>query len=299
MGAALLAVLALRAPPDGHERGAAAQFLGRFHPVIVHVPIALMLLVPVLELAGRARERAHLRAAAGFVLGLTVATAGFVALDGWLLGRTGGYRGHLVNAHLWGGVAFTFLCVLAASLRPSTTPASPRLAAAYALALVACLGVLVWTSHQGGTLTHGEGYLTKEMPPRLRAWLGLRPPPRPPAPAPALAQTVYALRIQPILNRSCVSCHGPNKVKGGLRLDTYAGLMDGGDDDVSVVPWLPSESDLVRRITLPPDDDDFMPSNGKKILTPAEVRLIEDWIAAGASDHEPIQALSGPAPVAK
>ncbi len=48
----LLVVLLVFAPPDGRERVDLAQFLGRFHPLIVHIPIALLLLVPMLECAG-------------------------------------------------------------------------------------------------------------------------------------------------------------------------------------------------------------------------------------------------------
>jgi len=130
------------------------------------------------------------------------------------------------------------------------------------------------------------------MPARLRSWLGVSLPakPAPPTPAIAGAPTVYASRIAPLFTRSCVSCHSPAKIKGGLRLDTYAQLMDGGDDGSVIEPWLPRESDLVRRIKLPPDDDDHMPSNGKHPLSPDEIRTIERWIAAGASATQPLSS---------
>jgi hypothetical protein len=63
--------------------------------------------------------------------------------------------------------------------------------------------------------------------------------------------------------------------------------MKGGEDGTVIEPWEPQKSDLVRRITLPSDDDDAMPSNGKKPLTPDEIKLIQAWIAAGASDRQP------------
>ena len=76
-----------------------------------------------------------------------------------------------------------------------------------------------------------------------------------------------------------------------LRLDTYARLMHGGEDGAVVLPWDPAGSDLLRRLTLPPDDEDFMPHGGKKPLTSAEIRLIERWIAAGASERQPAATL--------
>jgi len=70
----LLLVLAiLEAPPDGVERGETSQFVGRFHPLAVHLPIALLLLVAVLELAGLVPSGRHLKPAAGFVLALAAA----------------------------------------------------------------------------------------------------------------------------------------------------------------------------------------------------------------------------------
>ena len=150
---------------------------------------------------------------------------------------------------------------------------------------------MAWTSHQGGELTHGETFLSDPMPGRLRLWLGL------PAPAKARpaattagpgAQTLYGARIAPIFDRSCVSCHGPAKVKGGLRLDSYDGLMAGGKGGEELVPWQPGQSEIVRRLILPPDDDDHMPNNHKNPLTTGEIQQIEQWIAAGASERQPL-----------
>ena len=61
----LLVTLLLFLPPDGVERAEWAQFIGRFHLLSIHFPIALILLVPVLEIAGRIRRFPDLRSAAG------------------------------------------------------------------------------------------------------------------------------------------------------------------------------------------------------------------------------------------
>jgi uncharacterized membrane protein len=55
-------------PPDGNERADWFQFIGRFHPLFVHFPIALFLLVPVLEIVGRSTRFAYLRLSVSFVL---------------------------------------------------------------------------------------------------------------------------------------------------------------------------------------------------------------------------------------
>jgi mono/diheme cytochrome c family protein len=247
-------------------------------------------------MGGSGGPRSHLRVTAGFVLWLAAFAAVGAAFDGWLLAWSGGYRGALVTRHLWGGIALAALCVGAGWCRRSSTHRHPegRISSrGYAVVIVALLGVLAWTSDQGGKLSHGDTFLTQYMPGRVKRWLGISAPPAPP-PAVAAAggpATVYSARIQPLFDHSCVSCHGPDKVKGGLRLDTYARLMRGGEDGPAVEPWLPAKSELVRRITLTSEDDDFMPSNNKNVLTAAEVRLIQQWIAAGASDREPLAAL--------
>jgi len=91
----------------------------------------------------------------------------------------------------------------------------------------------------------------------------------------------FARDIQPILQKSCVECHGPEKPKGKLRLDTKEGALKGGNNGVVISPGKADESDVYRRITLPADHDDVMPNKGDK-LTKAQTDLIRDWINQGA-----------------
>ena len=293
---AVLAALARFRPPNGREHAALAQFFGRFHPTIVHLPIAFLLLVLLMELAGCTRRWAALREAAAFVLGLATLSAFVAAFLGWLLAWSGGSNGPLVMQHLWSGVWLCLACVICGAVR-GRPPAG--LGAPYALALAATVALMVWTSHLGGKLSHGDTYLTEYLPARARAWVGLPPPAakvRPKAAASAVADSFYAAAIVPIFENHCIVCHGANKQKGELRLDTYDWIMRGGEDGAVIKPGDPKGSDLYRRITLPPDDDDFMPSNGKPPLKPAEVRAIEHWIATGASATAPVGNYALPAP---
>jgi cytochrome c len=95
--------------------------------------------------------------------------------------------------------------------------------------------------------------------------------------------TFYGARVHPIFTARCVNCHGADKHKANLRLDTYPGVMRGGKDGPVVQAGNAQGSDLFRRITLPANHDDFMPK-GKKALSLAEVKLIELWIGANASE---------------
>lgn len=101
-------------------------------------------------------------------------------------------------------------------------------------------------------------------------------------PALADAKIDFAKQIQPIFEKSCVKCHGPNKQKGGLRLDDKEAALKGGKDAVAIVPGDAAKSDLYRRVTLPDGSDDVMPNQGT-LLSKAETDLIRDWINQGAN----------------
>ena len=100
--------------------------------------------------------------------------------------------------------------------------------------------------------------------------------------ASAEAKVDFAKDIQPILEKSCVECHGPEKQKGKLRLDSLAALTLGGKDGAAIVAGKADQSDLYRRITLPAGNDDVMPNKGD-LLTKAQTDLIRDWINEGAT----------------
>jgi uncharacterized membrane protein len=291
-----LAVLARQMPPDGHERGEFGQFLGRFHPLLIHVPVALLLLIPAMEIAGRVPRWAHLRAAAGWILPVAVVATFVAAYDGWLLAWTTGLRGRDVSLHMWGGVMLAGACALAGWAR-SARWRGHNIPGIYPPLLALAVGLMVWTGHLGGIITHGNGSVTEKMPAGLRRMLGLAveipKETKAAAAAPAIARggpdsvepanaAYYRIHIEPLLSRSCISCHKPEKHKGGLRMDTYAQLMHGGEDGPALVPGNPKASELIRRVRLPASDDDSMPSDGDKPLTPEEIQMIERWIAAGA-----------------
>lgn len=271
-GAAVLLLLTLLifATPDGQQRGDLAQFLGRFHPLLVHLPIALLLLVPVLECVGFFQE--HLRRTAAFVLALAALAALASAGLGWLLAWSGGYEGPLVTRHMWGGVSLAATSLLCCSLRDWSRKI-------YVAALLITMGLLVWTSDQGGKLTHGETFLTERMPRTLQRWLGVQ------RKTPVDPTSFYAMRVQPIFEQKCVVCHNAQKFKGKLRLDSYDGVMQGGKDGAVIRPGEPGKSELLRRVSLAADNKDFMPAEGKPALSVAEIKAIETWIAGGATIH--------------
>jgi hypothetical protein len=105
--------------------------------------------------------------------------------------------------------------------------------------------------------------------------------------------TFYAQRVAPVLDKHCVACHGPKKQKGDLRLDSFAWLMKGGKNGAVVKAGDAKDSELHIRVTLKPDDEDFMPADSKPPLKPDEIKVLQLWIAAGASDQTPLSAIKG------
>ena len=292
--------LALFAPPDGQTRSELAQFLGDFHPLAVHLPIALLLLVPVLEIAGRSPGRRQLRASAGFVLGVAVLCAIGTPYLGWLLAWSEGFEGGFVTQHMWGGIAVATAALLCWTLRGGVTDAGALaeeqvsrypLPTAYVGLLAVTVLAVVFTGYRGGQLAHGENHLTEHMPAGLKAWLRL--PPSHSSGGAERGTTFFAIRIEPIFEQHCLLCHSQNKHKGGLRLDSYDHLARGGKDGPVIKAGDAIGSELFRRVSLDPGNEDAMPAEGKPPLVAEDRKLLELWINAGASPIVGIDAVAG------
>jgi uncharacterized membrane protein len=261
---------------DGTSHADWQQFLGRFHPLVVHLPIGLILLLPLLEIAGRIRPA--LLEAAIFVLPLSVFSCLAALILGYLLAYGSGDAGSGVVRHMWGGIALTIGVLLCAVARPLW--ASGQLRAVYPCLLACVLLLLAWTAHQGGSLVHGSNYLIEYLPGPLKRLTHVGTVQ---AKAVAYPDSFYARHIYPILDTHCVACHGDEKVKGGLRVDSYDRLMRGGKDGAVIIPGKPERSILLQRVTLPADHKNFMPSEGKPPLKLEQIAWIRAWILQGAS----------------
>lgn len=268
----LILLLPLLFPLNGRAHADWLQFLGRFHPLLVHLPIGLIVLWPLLEIGGT--ERPAFREAAGFVLQLAFATSLAAILFGLLLAYGSGEIGTTVTRHMRGGIALALELLLALTVRDAWLAGQGS--RWYFLLLTAALATLAWTAHQGGSLTHGSDYLTRYMPLGLRMLLA-------PSAVSSHPDSFFAKQIFPVLDAKCVACHGTNKEQGGLRLDSYESLMAGGKDGIVIAPRNPDGSLLLQKVTLPPSDPHFMPAEGRTPLTPDEISTIRAWVKAGAS----------------
>jgi uncharacterized membrane protein len=255
-------------------------FAGRFHPLVVHLPIGFLILAVLAQLATRRPKFHPLKPFLKHLWGLGTISAALAVLFGYLLSLSGDYDENTLFWHKWSGVAvlvFSIACYYISKQKQDKLNI-PK----WALVILAT-GTMIYTGHLGGNLTHGQTYLLEYAPNPVRSVAGL-PPKIEPRPQVAVLDSadVYLDLISPIMNRKCVSCHNPGKKKGDLLLTTYANIMKGGENEEVIIPQDVDASDLFRRITLPEDHDDFMPSEGKRPLSNQEVAIIEWWISSGA-----------------
>ncbi len=263
------------------------QFFGHLHPLLVHLPIGLIILLAILEWLARYRRFKNANASARFILALAVPLALFTALCGWLLSLGGAYGDRLLQLHKWTGIGTAAACVLAGLFYRLD------LKRLYRVCLFSTMIVLVITSHFGGSLTHGSDYLVRYAPKPFLALFGKRQTEKQVRNIPEMQ--AFADVIQPILQQDCVVCHGPEKSESELRLDSGAELLKGGKSGPVVVAGKSAESTLLKRLRLPLHEKEHMPPEGKPQPAPDEISLIQWWIDAGAPADKRIALLKPPA----
>jgi mono/diheme cytochrome c family protein len=97
----------------------------------------------------------------------------------------------------------------------------------------------------------------------------------------AADQVDYSKEIKPLLSQNCVQCHGPTTQKGGLRLDTAAAALKGGQDGPAIIPGQGAKSLLVQALLGSADGIHRMPLK-KDPLPPGQILRIQLWVDQGA-----------------
>lgn len=286
-GLILLAILALLAfagtPSEETPLFWGWQLIGRFHPILVHFPVVFFpLLFAAFLFRGRLKDSYppvfQVLLAASLFLGV------LAVLSGYMLYQAGGYSGDLIQQHRWGA---TILVALATVFWISW-PWAQKLAQGSQIGLAA-MGlmnvILLLTGHWGGSLTHGEAFLTEVIPQQEEpVWAESVSDPD--------SLPVYQAVVAPILEKKCLSCHNPHKKKGGLDMSTWQMLLEGGKSGKQMFhPTAPDSGELLVRMLLPGEVDEHMPPTGKPQLNPAELGLINSWIRHGADPRMQLASL--------
>jgi uncharacterized membrane protein/mono/diheme cytochrome c family protein len=246
------------------------EFIGRFHPVLVHLPIGILLVGLFLQfLAGRKKYQIS-NDVIKIVMLCGMATAIISCITGYMLSLNGDYEGNTVALHMWMGIAVAacsmLLCVKVINGQNDSTQR---------MASVALFVLILLTGHLGGSLTHGSNYLTA-------ALFNQKPDTVAAKPIKNVQEVqAYSGLVQPLLQARCNSCHGPQKQKGGLRMDNLGFLFKGGKDGQVINPGNASHSELFKRLLLPKDDEHHMPPRQKPQLDEQQIALLRWWIDHG------------------
>lgn len=254
-----------------------STFIGRLHPVVVHLPIGFLLLGALFALASRRSSFAALKPAAAPAFAAGTLAAVVAIITGYIRSRAGDYDEDLLATHQWMAYITTIVSALAWLLaRPRQ---SERVSKTRWLTPVISLVVVLlvsFTGHLGGSLTHGEDYLTMDADPQ-----------------PVTSRTqdinqamVFKDLVQPILDDKCGTCHGSTRKKGKLSFANYALLLKGGKHGEVVKAGNAGESELMKRVSLPPTDKKFMPADDKPPLTAAEYRILHWWVQSAFAKQD-------------
>ena len=240
------------------------QAFGRLHPVMLHLPIGLLLVTTLLIFARRFFEGASLNDLISFLLHFTALTASFTTIMGLLLSLEGTFSADQLQLHKWLGVVLSFLCWSLLLVESKINLLKP-------LSSVGVI-VLVFTGHFGASLTHGEDYV----------FAPLRSDDLRVARVITDSTPVFSATIEPIFESKCYGCHNNKKAKGNLILTSLESMTKGGKNGDLWKPGDATHSLLVKRVSLPLEDEDHMPPKDKAQLTEDEIYFISQWIETGA-----------------
>lgn len=237
----------------------------RFHPLIVHLPIGLLLFALIMEVLKRGAKQKKYDSAIQLCLLLGAVTAVFAAISGWGLAAEGGYEKVSLFRHRWLGITVAIGAVL--------TYWSYRFGGSsfrkiYPVLLLITNSALILAGHFGGVMTHGANYLFATSQEHKKV-------------ANIAEADVYEVIVAPILAQKCLSCHKATKSKGELRLDGPAYILAGGESGPVFDKMEAAKSRLLERIHLPMSADEHMPPEGKPQLSANELSLLRWWIENG------------------
>lgn len=263
------------------------EFLGHFHPVIVHLPIGVLLVAILLQwLSGKEKYKGVKQAIAPILLFGSIAAI-VACITGYFLSISDDYDQSSVNWHMWMAIGV----VLVSSIL-YTKEVNPKVEVSSKLLSIGLVVLIIVTGHFGGTLTHGSDYLSK---PFFKMFSGdsaantvIKPV------ANVQEALVYDDVIKPILETKCYSCHNQNKQKGKLRMDDITLLLKGGKNGKIIDFENVDSSEMLQRLLLPTDHDKHMPPKEKPQPTESQVALLHWWISNKADFKKKVKEIEQP-----
>ncbi|MBT7572961.1 MAG: DUF1592 domain-containing protein, partial [Flavobacteriaceae bacterium] len=251
-------------PLDGTVNNTFVFFIGRFHPIILHLPIGGLAALFVMEIINSYRPQLNLDSACSILLWFSVITVIPSAILGFVLASSGNYDDELLNLHKWLGWLTALVCVWLLYFNSKSKKT-------YRVFLYTNVIFLLFAGHFGGQLTHGKDYLTKYMPISMKKVLNIDDERNylvvdRKIDSLSTGATYYTNQIKPIIENYCYKCHGQEKQKGDMRFDNIDWDMVNGFD---AEKW----NMMLNEINL-----GEMPPSDELQLSKDDRRILVDWI---------------------
>ena len=251
-------------PLDGTVNNTFVFFIGRFHPIILHLPIGGLAALFVMEIINSYRPQLNLDSACSILLWFSVITVIPSAILGFVLASSGNYDDELLNLHKWLGWLTALVCVWLLYFNSKSKKT-------YRVFLYTNVIFLLFAGHFGGQLTHGKDYLTKYMPISMKKVLNIDDERNylvvdRKIDSLSTGATYYTNQIKPITENYCYKCHGQEKQKGDMRFDNIDWDMVNGFD---AEKW----NMMLNEINL-----GEMPPSDELQLSEDDRRILVDWI---------------------
>jgi len=256
------------------------DFIGSFHPLVLHLPIGILSLLVVLEIVHVFNNKIKFpRMLILLVLALSSISA---AVFGFIWYLTGDWKGDDMISHMNKGLWFAAAIPWVAWLYYHSKKYTLMI---YYVAMLASLGLMCAASHEGGEIVHGD--------PFDRAPWNQEDTKKPEISgaddSSLKGMLVYEDLVVPILKEKCYSCHDDGKQKGALRLDTIDYMLEGGDNDIALEKGDAEASPLITTILLPIDKDEHMPPENEPQITESELAILTWWVNQGADSGKKIE----------
>ena len=241
------------------------KYIGKFHPLVLHLPIGSLLMTFVLLVVSK-YQKVALEKAIRIGVDFSFAGALMASIMGYLLSLDEAYDFNNLKLHFWAGI-ITLILSFSLCVLHRMKGKEHLFMGSYLMTLLA----LTVAGHKGGQITHGDDYLST-------AALFEKPKFIPQKDS----IDYYNEVVKVIFEDKCVSCHNANKSKSELRLDRYDLMMKGGERGSMFDPQNPLQGRLVQYIRLPKEDKLHMPPKNKSQLTENEKWLLTHWVGSGA-----------------
>ena len=258
------------------------EYFGNFHPLILHLPIGILSVF--LTVAFILKRERLIQSYSILRLILLVSSIGSTlsVLSGLIIANTSPYNNQLLNFHQWSAIILTLINWII-FFRLNALLNTNKLF--FRIVLILVMIILIVTGHAGGSLTHGSDFIK---PPPVNQWFLKKNDEI----KISMNSTAYET-VSHIFENKCNVCHGDNKQKGELRLDTKKGILKGGENGL-LIGENANESLLIHRLILPLDDREHMPPKERAQLSKVEMDFLNWWVDGGANFDETLEALQLP-----